>query len=87
MLSVRSGVPAGKVNVWRSPMAHLLGGLALGQLGPDQVPIVGAKVAASDGAVCCALDGMAVHRPRTAVCVTVLPLADLCITGDSNGLA
>lgn len=67
-----------------SAMAHLLSPGLLGQLGPDQVPVVGAKVAASYSATCGTFDGDAVNRPRPSVAVGVLPLPYLCITGGSN---
>lgn len=41
-------------------MGYLLGSWLLGQLWPDQVPVVRAKVAAGDSAVGDALDGDAV---------------------------
>lgn len=61
-------------------MGGLCGGLGLaglGQLGPDQVPVVGAQVLAGDGAIGGALDGNAVRRAGAATCITVLPLTDL----------
>lgn len=69
-----------------SPMAHLLGGGLRSQVGPDQVEVVWAQIAAGDGAFCGAFNGDAVRWPRTTVRIAVLPLADLGIAGHSRAL-
>lgn len=62
---------------------HLYG---ISQLGPDQVPVVRPKVAAGNCAVGSALNGDAVSGTRAAICIAVLPLADLGIAWHSRAL-
>ena len=42
-------------------MSNLLPDFLVGQLGPNQVPVVGAKVTAGDGASSCLLDSYTVN--------------------------
>lgn len=69
-----------------SAMCDLLGFGGGAQLGPDQVPVVGAQVAAGDGAIGSALNGDTVSGTRAAICIAVLPLADLGVAGHSRAL-
>lgn len=55
-------------------MARLLSSGLLGKLGPYQVPVVGAQVAASYSATCGAFDGDAVNGFRR--CAARTPIAD-----------
>ena len=63
----------------------LLGGL--GQVGPNEVTVIRAQIAARDSASGGSLDGQAVHGARQAIGVAVLPLADLRIAASADASA
>ena len=57
------------------------------ELRPDQVPIIGAEVAARNSAIGGALDRQAVHWAGSAVGIAVLPLANLGVRFHPGTLA
>lgn len=57
-----------------------------GQIGPDLLPVVGAKIFAGDLARCGALDSLAVNWARATTAVSVLPLPYLHIGLHANSL-
>lgn len=59
----------------------------VGQLGPDQVPVVRAEVAARYGAIGGSLDCDAVLRAWLSPGIPVLPLANLGITESPDSLS
>lgn len=60
--------------------------VGLGQLGPDEVPVVGAQVFAGHSAIGGPFNGHAVGGPRAPIRIAVLPLADLSVAGHSRPL-
>ena len=56
------------------------------QLGPDQMPVIGAKVPAADCAGGGLLNGDAVLRAGFSPGISVLPLTNLCIAQTADAL-